>query len=255
MPNHSSLPGVGILLRETTTLLKTFPGHFFGYSSWLLVPVVLSVFSSFIFPESMQTAVDIVLNNILYLILTMWAVVSMMLFAIHTLHQRTLDDKTINTQAWSLLIPYGMISLMTFLLTAAGLVAFLVPGIFLWVSFSFAGVAFVAGDAGLGSAFEKSRSLSKGRFMLVFSRLFQGTLLINLLYACLLFPVILFFSPEKTFNLLEYLNTIPSLGEQLRYNALDILFLPISVAFQVVLYTHLIKTTLPTLHGQEERNA
>ena len=249
-PNTHSLPGILDLLRETAALVRRFPGHFFGYSGWLLVPVVLSVLTSTVLPADVQAFADILLNDIVYILLALWAVVSVMLFTMHTLRQSSNDDTQINAQAWSLVLPYGIISMCISLVSTAGFILFLIPGILLWTWFSFSGFAFVAGDAGLGTCFAKSRDLSRGRFFEVFLRLFAGSFFLGLIYALFLIPIILFFSPNGFPDLATYLNTVPSLGEQLCYNGLDILFLPLSIAFQGVLYHHLIKT-LPG--GQEPK--
>jgi hypothetical protein len=241
-PNLSSLPGTVDLLRETFALVRTFPGHFFGYSGWLLVPVVLSLLSSTILPADVQTFADLLLNNIVYIVLALWAVVSIMIFTMRTLRQQATDDTQINTQAWSLVLPYGIVSLCTSFLGATGFLLFVIPGVLMWTWFSFSGLAFVAGDAGLGTCFQKSRELSRGRFYEVFSRLFLGSLFYGLLYALFLIPIALFFSHGASFDLAAYLESVPSLGEQLCFNALDILFLPLSIAFQGVLYHHLTKT-------------
>lgn len=252
MPSTVSLPGIWTLLTETAALLKTFPGHFFGYSGWLLVPVVLSVLASTILPEDLHLFVDLFLNSIVYILLALWATISMTLFAVRTMRQQSMEDTDINRQAWALLLPFAILSVSVSFLNLIGVILFIVPGVLTWVWFSFAATSFVVGDAGLGSSFEKSRSLSRGRFLLVFARLFQGAFLINLAYACFLIPIILLFSPNESFDLTTYLSTMPSLGEQLAYNGLDIIFLPISVAFHSVLYVHL---TASISDRQETKNA
>ena len=251
-PSTAPLPGIFNLLRETFALVRSSPGHFFGYSGWLLVPVVLSVLTSTVLPTDVQAFADILLNDIIYILLALWANVSMILFSIRTLRQQPVDDTQINTQAWSLIFPYALISLCASLLTMLGLTLLIIPGLLLWTWFAFAGFLFVAGDAGLGSCFVKSRELSRGRFFEIFSRLFLGSFFLGILYALFLIPIVLSFSPDASFDFAAYLNTVPSLGEQLCYNGLDILFLPLSIAFQAVLYHHLNKAPV---HGQEPKIA
>lgn len=235
------LPNVSVLFTETLRLYRTNFGLLFGFAAWLLLPVAISFFGGLILDAQQSMIVDVVTLAIIYPIIAIWISLAIILLIPDLAAQKPPRLTTLNSRARRAAIPFILTVLLVNVIQFAGLVAFILPGIVFSVWFGFATVIVVLEQTSVIESLKRSRDLVKERFWAVFWRLFAGLILIFSFYIVAIGVVSILFTLLSGQDIMTYMESTPSLGEQALFQVFDIIFFPLFLVYTVILYLSLKK--------------
>lgn len=223
-PQIVSLRGVGELLKETFQIYKSRIGVFLGIT---VIPFLVFLFFLFLFLLLLPLFIVlykflgiillpiallvIIILGIVVFVINLWAPLAL-LYAIKERDQK-IGIKESFTKAWHKILSYWWISILVGLITIAGFILLIIPGIIFSIWFSL--VAYVLVSEGLKGrkALSRSKQLVKGYWFKVFWRLLVLNMIIFLIaYIVGLIPflrniIYLFIAPFSViFSFLIYEN-------------------------------------------------
>lgn len=243
--NHKKLQGVFKLLQETFRLYYNNFGLYLGYSAWLFIPLVLTVFSLVTFSKETTQFLDLVFNLFIYSLMLVWITVTFVIITPLIKDERAVKTREVSSEAWALIIPYSLISLLVLIIVIGGFFLLILPGIVFITWYYFAAIITVTEKVHVISALKQSRSLSKNRFFSVLWRIALGNLLLFFMFGLIvLLTVYLNISLTHT-DFLTYLSSPPSILDSAIYRVSEAFLLPFIAIYQVLLYLELKKTASP----------
>lgn len=234
-----ALPGVFLLLQDTLSMYGKYFSFFFGYSAWLLVPVVISVLARTTLDSESVQIIDLLFNVTLYVVLSVFITV-IFIKSVPFLYTKKPITVELVRMATILTIPYILTVLIVNLTVLGGLILFIVPGVIVGTWFAFASIIVVVEQKRIVESLKASRALVKGRFWSVFWRYVGGhALILGAYFSAIILLMYTSFAFQGAENFQEFIQTPLSLGEDVALRFIDILFLPIGPVFTTLLYIHL----------------
>jgi hypothetical protein len=240
--DHSpSLPGILSLFTETLSLLRKNASVYFGYASWLLFPILLSVFLRSILDADRFLIANGLVQIFLYGVLVLYLTI---LFIVITppLRAKTRIPETLHARIASVGIPYILTSFLVSIIVIPSFIL-VIPGFLFLVWLAFAGHRVVLSHDEIIPALKASKALVHGRYFAVFWRFIVGMMLIFFLYALL--AIALLAIPAvlgiTSFNEIFEATELTALEDTL-ISLLEILSLPVFTVYTTLLYLHLQET-------------
>jgi hypothetical protein len=227
------LPSIASLLKDSWSFLSTHGSLIYGYAAWLLLPILVMLGASRL--NNSVGEIIIIVASVVIFALSLWASAAIML-AITELKRPDLYPKDIKGSvseiAWRRAATLLWIGLLVSIVEAFGLILFIVPGIIFMVWFVFAEVEAVLTGSGTFSSLEQSRERVRGAFWPILWRLFAFLVLIGAVMIIILIPVV------ASSGITDYtlLFTDPPAWLEALINAIQILFLPVIICYQLHLY-------------------
>lgn len=173
-PEHhgsTSLPSIGDLLRISITLTRRYAADAYGFSAYLLFPIILT----FGVQGISGTLGDIFVSavNVLFILTACWvqATITVLVPMRFGHPKQEPDTRSIGMHATKILGTLAFTALLSGLLQFAGFFCFIVPGIILSVLFAFAPEEVILRGCGPLSALATSRAKVQPYFFPVLWRL------------------------------------------------------------------------------------
>ncbi|PIQ67449.1 hypothetical protein COY25_01925 [Candidatus Uhrbacteria bacterium CG_4_10_14_0_2_um_filter_41_7] len=242
---QEKLKGVFELLLETLKIYYKNFGLYLGYSAWLFIPLVLTVFSVVTFSKETVQLLDLVFNLFIYSLMLVWIIVTFTIITPLIKEGRAIKTREISSEAWASIIPYSLISLLVLVIEFSGFLLLIIPGIVFVTWYYFAGIITVTEKIHVTLALKQSRALSKDRFFSVFWRIAGGNLFLFCLSGLVLSFIIYLNISTTKIDLLTYITAPPSILDSAIYRVSEAFLLPIIAIYQVLLYLELKKTASP----------
>lgn len=237
-----SLPGVLFLLQDAILVTWELRIPVYGYIAWLLIPIIITLFSAQL-PTETQEVVSIVTNAVSWL-LTLWVNAAIILFvsvSVGMQEHQHIDYAALSKRAWEKSLPLFLLQACAALGVGLGLIAFILPGVLIWVWTAFGAQELVLGQNTVWQSLTNSRNLVRGRFVAVLGRLIAAELLFGIVISGLLVSYMILGLHGDLANILPTLSTQPSwLTTGLNLIALP--FAPIMMSYHLLLYFALKKS-------------
>ncbi|MDQ5952202.1 MAG: hypothetical protein QG626_329 [Patescibacteria group bacterium] len=214
----------------------------YGYVAWLLIPTILILFSEQL-PTQVQEVASIMISASSWL-LTLWVNAAIILFisiSIGMQEHQHIDYAALSKRAWERSLPLFLLQACVALSVGLGMIAFIIPGILLWVWTAFGAQELVLGQSTVWQALTHSRELVRGRFVAVFGRLIAIEILFGCIVLGLFIGYILLGLQGDAANLLPTLRAWPSWLET-GFNLITLPFTPIIITYHLLLYFALKKS-------------
>ena len=166
------LPGVLFLLREAFLITWEHRMIVYGYTAWLLLPIIIFLFAQGVpspYGNYLLTAA-----NLLGLVLGLWVTAATVLYVALTLSKKShenIDYTALGKHAWEKILILFVIQVLMVFLVLFGAILFIIPGIIAWVWTAFVIQEGILSQKGVWETFKHSRELTRGRFFAIFGRL------------------------------------------------------------------------------------
>jgi hypothetical protein len=233
------------LLSSTVELYRAHFWLFIGYAAWTLVPTAAFLIVDMVFNIESSWYLLMLPIMIASIFIYFW-VVSVLSKAAHLLSQQKLiDTQNISTSAMRVVAPLFMTAFLVGLITTGGFLLLIVPGILFTIWYSQAVTVAIIEEERPINSLTRSKQLVKGRGWDVFFYLLVATLVFTIPYLITLAiptgigvyltgidPLDLFYTSE----ILIWPEAIQAI--------VDMIFTPIFVIYQVLLYQELVKNPL-----------
>jgi hypothetical protein len=248
------LPSIRELLRATFGLLGRNASFYLGYSAWLLLPITITLIAYNTLPEEAATIIDILASVFGYGVITVF-VSALFIRATPILLEENEKPENLTQNAWALVIPFLLTSILVGLIVTGGIIALVVPGIIFSIWFVFATSITVLEEKKPIESIKISKELVKGRFWPIAWRYFGVALLFILVYMTLAAAIVLIFffigAPMESAQI-STLEQFSVFASEMTYNPsielvttlrlLDIIFIPIGLIFSTIFYLEAKKT-------------
>lgn len=229
-----SLPGFVDLLKSSFAFLAT-PPHaavLYGFAGWLIIPVLISLGSSFLDP-SFGDPLEII-AAILFLGLSLWASAAMTIMISGIVRPDLVPNDAVTSVselAWRRAPKLFWVSLLTILLQVFGFI-FIIPGIVFTVWFAFAETEAVLTGAGVFSSLTQSRQRVRGHFFAVLWRIFAFSFLLSLILTLILSPIL------SAAGITDVSTLFPNMPAWLNaiLSFISILLMPLILTYELHLY-------------------
>lgn len=217
-----------------------------GYSAWLLFPLSGYFLLSFFPAQNPIVIVVDTLFSVAEFMITFWVGIIFILIVNALTEKQPFDATGLKNVSLSFLRPTARVFILHILLVLLGFILLVIPGFIAIVWFAFAQTSVILDGKRGKEALSFSRSLSRGRFFRVLSRLIGGPILIGFVY--FLFAAVLIsivggfsgFDPTQTTQTLR-----PPAWVDLLESALGIFVIPLLATYMTLLYKHLRETQDP----------
>jgi len=235
-----ALPSVTELIQSSYKFLATSPNAnvLFGFAGWLLIPVLLSLGSTFLNP-SVGDIIDLI-SNIMLFGLSLWATAAITVI-ITGLVRPDLAPKdavtSVSELAWRRAPTLLWIGLLVAIVQLMGLALLIIPGIIFTIWFNFAETEAILTGAGVFSSLEQSRELVRGRFFPVLWRMFALSIVLSLIIGLILWPVLALCGITDPMVII----TTPPAWISAFLSVIEILLLPLILTYELHLYFSLRK--------------
>lgn len=235
--------------------LEVYRVNWQKFGTLLIIPLILSAFSSILFYLIKILAADFSTPFIIFwfVLFLVWMIINGLLFILASIAQLLLVNdlkqsvQFANLPEWlkrskSLFWPALFVSIIYFVFAVVGFIFLIIPGIMVMIYFCFTIYLVILDGSGVEESFGQSRRLVRGYFWAVFGRLLLGCLLIWLIY--LIVTVVLTLA-SWLINYFPFLHLSQELGGLL-YNVLGI-FIGLVVGPLSIIYTYNIYKSLTSL--------
>ncbi|HRH32026.1 MAG TPA: hypothetical protein PLK06_01750, partial [bacterium] len=152
-----------------------------------------------------------------------------------------IDYAALSKRAWERSLPLFLLQASIALGVGLGMIAFIIPGILIWVWTAFGAQELILGQNTVWQALTHSRELVRGRFVAVFGRLMAIEILFGCIVLGLFLGYILLGLQGDATNLLPTLRAWPSWLET-GFNLIALPFIPIIATYHLLLYFALKKS-------------
>jgi len=229
------LVGTAKLLSNTWKIYKEHYILIFGYVGWLLVPFVIHILVSITFSKDI-IKISYFVTTIAEIILALWVSV-LLISAVPILKRKKVRHlKKISTRSWKLIIPYFLTSIIFGFIVAAGITMLIIPGIIFYTWFLFAETVVVLEKSSIRKSFKTSKGLVKGRLLKILGQYLCGQIVIAFIFTIFIVLAYLALGPLQGVSFEMMLKAPPTLiGQAIEY-ILTLVFLPIIVIFETLLY-------------------
>lgn len=230
------LPGVLFLLRDTMITVWELRVALYGYTAWLLIPIIIYLFAQGV--PSPYGNYLLLIGDLLALTLGLWVTAAIILYvavAAVKNEDEEINFSAIGTRAWDKVFTLFIIQVLAVCAVTFGAILFVIPGIVAWVWTAFAMQEGVLHNRSTSEAFAVSRALTRGKFMAIFGRLLvaNGLFVITIL---LVFSLYLLAGLQGSAgNLVATLYAWPHWLE-LGFVLIALPFTPVSLVFHLLLY-------------------
>jgi len=170
--NALKLPGALFLLRDSWVIVWEQRMVIYGYTAWLLIPIVIFLFAQGV--PSPYGDYLLILENLLELILSLWVTAAIVLYVAVVMSKKTHEDidfAALGKRAGEKILILFIIQVFTVCLVLFGSILFIIPGIIAWVWTAFAMQEGILSQKGVWDTFKHSQELTRGRFFAVLGRL------------------------------------------------------------------------------------
>ncbi len=242
---ETSLPGVLPLLAESLKIYRAHARVISGYLAWLLFPLVLTVIwylgvaSIWTPSETVTDLFDFVVSGLLLTLLILWSMTIIIILVPAWRAGKTLRHELLGPIAWRLVPSVIYIALIVSLLTAAGFIFLIIPGVIIGVWFSFAVTIAILKQTSILTSLKTSRHLVHGRFMPILWREYGAGFIILAVYLIFYLLVLALAWVIDPAGFLTF-ETLPLFAEIL-LRLFEIVIFPIAAIYQVILYLELVK--------------
>ncbi len=239
-PDKSMEP-VFTLVKNTWGLYRSHVSLFIGYSTWMLIPMVLNVLLTVTFGADYTYIIEPIVLVLDILIMT-WVIISLIQVTPLAQSKKRIDTRKVGASSWHLAVPFLLLTLLLSVLTVVGFVLFIIPGIVFAIYITFASAILVLERTKIIESIKKSFVLVQGRFWTVLHRVFFGNLilLIPYLVAMIIIASILLMAHNGDVDAL--VSSPATLMEQILVRVIDACLIPLFVIFGVILYQNAKKT-------------
>jgi len=239
------LKSFGTILKQSWSLYRLYFVVLVGYAAWSLLPYTVFVALNLIEPLNVS---DSPINYLYFLlilaqgVIIIWAYNAIVLTVYNFITGKKVKRDEISRNAWTLIVPLLIVSLLTSLLILGGLILFIIPGIIFAIWLAFAEISvLIDGKRGF-DALKHSKSLVKGRFLPIARLVISGSLFIFLVYIIITsvmfsLGMMLQGGPEVFINATE-----TPLWADIIQNVLSVMILPLFAVYWTVLYQNVKET-------------
>ena len=234
--SQATLPSFRSLVYQTLTLYRKNAGLVFGYSGYLLIPLVISLLAFLSFEKETAELVQFFMNVVVYGFLATWLCIVFITLTPLLVKKSQIHAATVSQHAWSLLVPYVFVSLIVGLMNLVGFLALLIPGLIVSTLCAFSGSFVVLKKLHLFDAIRASVRLVKPRFFAVFFRLYGGILLFLFCFVTLTVAVEGVDALLSHTTLLTAIMSTPSVFDEVLYRLVEIVLFPLILIYQTLLF-------------------
>lgn len=234
------MPSALSLLAHATKLVAKHASEYYGFAGWLLVPLLFVVGA-----YATGGHVGFVLLNLAnagFFMLLLWSFAAMMwLTAAHVVYpNRAVDIRHVSAIAWERTFGLATAVFAASILELAGLLL-IVPGIIIAVYLTFVAQEAVLHNHPFLHALAASRDLVKGRFWMIFGRVFGLAGLTVTAYVLIGVGIIGLCSALGVFSPTDLLTSPAPLWLEMLLNVIELSLLPIVFTAHTLLYLSLEK--------------
>lgn len=176
------LQTTSVLLRHTWNLFFENRSILLGFSVWILVPYVFILLVENLPVDGSWKTFLIILGYLAQILLSIWAVTSMVLISAAIMAKRRVELLTLGSMAWKRVPALMIVSLLVGTITLGGLFLLVIPGFLFMIWFSFAKLEVVLNNKHGLDALRASYKLVHGRFWQTAWRIVAGNLFLTLCY-------------------------------------------------------------------------
>ncbi|MBU0614343.1 hypothetical protein KJ766_03640 [Patescibacteria group bacterium] len=224
------------LVGRMFSLYKTHFNVYFGYAAWLFVPVALTVLAFITLNSSNFELVNIILSLFVTLLLGTWIQIICIQLTQKIDKKKTIHFKKISSEAWKLMVPYLLISIVTGVMILLGFVFLIIPGIIASVLLVFATTIVALEYKPIWQAIRQSYKLASKNFFSILLKLVVGYFSILAIYLLGYLMIYAFGWFLSGVDFMSYFQSSPTLVEDLLTKSLSIVLLPLFPIFHTLLY-------------------
>ncbi len=224
------------LVKQVFVLYKKHFNIFFGYSAWLFLPLVLSILSFVTLDPDNFEFINLILSFIVGGILMTWIHVICINLTTQLFDKKQINFQKISIESWKILIPFLLITILINFIVFAGFIFLIIPGIILGTLLVFSSIIVVLEYSTIIESIKKSYKLVSESFFDILIKLLVGYTSIFTLYIIGAITIYLITCATSGIDPMTYLETPPSLLEEILMRSLTILLLPLLPIFHTLLY-------------------
>lgn len=232
------------LLEKSWLIYKNHFGLLFGYAAWILLPYAAFVLLSLIPPTSTVGLLHF-LVLVTQIVVGLWMFISLLLINQHLLKTPKKKIPDLLAKTAFLLVPsLVLVALIESIIVLGGFVLLIIPGLILWVWFSFAQLSVVYDEQKGMKALVFSRELVRNRFLQTTWRLVAGPALILVTYVITGSLLIYVLASIGGSGSEIFLMTTPPLWVDVIFSVLEVIILPLFLLYFTLLYNDVKKASL-----------
>jgi len=235
----ASLPPATLLIAQTVKLYGHHLRWYLGYASWLFIPLALLLLCSLvIFGEAFEL-IRVMTTSIIEPVLICIVLVLCYLLTESILDEKKIRTKKMSAQTLALLAPYLLTTILFTVLVGLGCIALIIPGIILATLFAFIKPILIFERVPIVDAFKRSYALVRPRFFPILGRLILANLSLVFLLTFGFILVALASMGLSGLSPEAFLETPPSLIEDVLTQSIIIFALPLIPIFSTIFYRSL----------------
>lgn len=236
LENAPKLPGVLFLIRDAFIATWKLRVVVYGYTAWLLVPIIVLLFAQGI-PSPIGNYL-LTISNFLGTLLGLWVTAAIVVYVavVVTMEEgEKIDYNALGRKAWEKVVPLFIVQVFTICAVVFGTILFVIPGLIIWVWTTFALEETLLSSRGVGAAFQRSRELIRGKFWAVFGRMFVANALLITVIVLVFSAYVLIGLQGSASLLIPTLQAWPSWLE-VGFSLIALPFTPVAIIFHLMLY-------------------
>jgi hypothetical protein len=226
------------LLAKSWRLYRANFWTYFGYASWLLLPLAIILVLTTLPKHVIVDALTITIS-IAQVFVALWIVISLIRFTYELAENKSPDLARLSKESVTRIPNLLATAFLQLLIVLGGVLLFVIPGFIFWVWYAFAQMTTVIEGSRPVEALTASRALVRGRFFPVLWRLVCGPIVVCLLYSVALGSLLYAISLGLGFDLISVFSEDPPVWALAIEGIAEVIIFPLLLVYSVILYRDL----------------